>query len=53
MDRVESLHQEIISRYSYNVEMSIESKDGYWVYEGHHNDLTIPVTIKVIRRPEP
>lgn len=52
-DRVESLHQEIITRYTYNPDAPHERKEGYWVYEATHNDLKIPVTLKIMRNLSP
>lgn len=53
MERVESLHQEIISRYTYNPDTPTEYKEGYWVYDATHNDLKMPVTLKTISHPTP
>lgn len=53
VDRIESLHQEIITRYTYSPEAPQEHKESYWVYEATHNDLKIPVTLKIIRHPPP
>lgn len=51
MDRIESLHQEISVRYTYNPELPREVKEGYWVFDATHKDLKIPVTLKLVRSP--
>ena len=51
MNRLESIHQEILTRYTYDSHRPKERKEGYWVYDASHNDLRIPMTLKVIQKP--
>jgi hypothetical protein len=51
MHRLDALHTEIVTRYSYDRSEPKKSKEGYWVYSATHNDLRIPMTLKVLAMP--
>ena len=51
MNRLEGIHQEIITRYTYDSNKPKEYREGYWVYDVNHNDLKIPMTLKIIQSP--
>ena len=53
MDHLQTIHMEIDSRYTYDPHTPKEAREGYWVYRATHNDLKIPMTLRVISRPAP
>ena len=51
MSRLDSIHKEILTRYTYNPNKPLETKDGFWVYQANHNDLKINMTLKIVQSP--
>lgn len=53
MEALETLHQEITTKYNYKRDKPVIERNNYVVYDAIHIELNVAVTIKIIINPQP